>query len=457
MGRALGIYPGKDGNILVLLAGSPGRPRLLPPPAGGPGGRPPRAKVVLALPPGAALVRRIVLPFTRKDRLAKALRFQAERFLPGVSAEDLLLGHLVIRSSREGTDLLLAVARKKDVEGFLQGIGGQAGRPALVIPAWGAVLALLSSTGSLPARGLWVVLSFTGETILLFLLEEGAPLHVRRIPPGEGGPSQAARLAREIGFTLASAGVDAPLEGILALRPLPPALDPEELERETGLTLGTLDPLSSFGGGGDEGAAPAFGAALAGLGASGGGPVLREREPEERGLYERVRGPLLLGAFLLVLYLAFSLLAAMNARGRAEAYQGDLSRRARTLFHRFVKGGRPRFSSTFDQTLENLARRRKARGDGGGSWESFLDFLSLLTRSLPVDPRRVILSVDFKGGKATLRGEADDVTVLDALAHQLEQSGDFLVRTPFRMRGGNKGGRRKPLAFTIELTPRRGR
>ncbi len=459
MSRALGIHPGKRETALVLLGGSPGRPRLLPCPGPGPEGGLPRAKAVLALPPEVVKVRRVVLPISRKDLVAKALRFQAERFLPGASPEELLLGHVVVRSAKEGTDLLLSMAGKSRVEEFLRDQAPGGVKPALVIPSWGALFSLLLSTGSLPGKGRWEILCFLEETIFLLLLEDAKPLHVRRIPLGSGGTPLAARLARETRFTAASAGLEGldSLEGILAMQPLPPSLDLEDLERETGLSAGTVDPLASFREEGEEISPIAFGAALAGLGGPGRALALKEREPEEAGLYERIRGPLLLGAFFLVLWAAFSLMAAMTNRNRAEAYGADLSRRARSFFHRFVKSSKPAFSTTFDQTLENLARRKEENGAAGGDWESFLDFLSLLTRRLPVDPRRVILSVDFKGGKATLRGEADDVTVLDALAHQLEQSGDFLVRTPFRMRGGKRAGRRKPLAFTIELTPRRGR
>lgn len=459
MGKALGIHPGKGGAALVLLSGSAGRARLLAPDAPGPEGGLPKAAVVLALPEGMVKIRRIFLPFSRKDRIAKALRFQAERFLPGISPEELLLGHMVIRSDGDGSDLLLAMARKEEVKGLLESLGFAGVRPALVIPAWAALFHLLSVSGRLPRKGKWEILFFLEDVILLLLVEEGVPFHVRRIPAAGGGGSRASRVAGETRLTLAAAGVEDPLEGILVAAPLPGDLDLDDLEAQTGLPAAAVDLLAGFRDrwkGKGPLSAPALGAALAGLGRRGRILELREREPEEAGFYERARTPILLGVFFLVLWLAFSLMGTMTARGKTEEYCGDLSRRARSLFHRFVKGRKPRFSSTFDQTLENLARRKRESGTGG-NWESFLDFISLLTRHLPVDQRRVILSVNFKGGKATLRGEADDVTVLDALAHQLEQSGEFMVRTPFRMRGANRAGRRKPLAFTIELSPRRKR
>ena len=131
-----------------------------------------------------------------------------------------------------------------------------------------------------------------------------------------------------------------------------------------------------------------------------------------------------------------------------------MQKHARFWFKKVVQGKKPKFTSSFHKTLAGIAKRRTGTGAGAQDWRSFLDFMSILTEHLPANYETVIQSINFRGNKATIRGEAADVDSFEELAKGLEASGKFEVRTPFRIRSGRRNGPAR-LAFTIELSPRR--
>jgi hypothetical protein len=156
---------------------------------------------------------------------------------------------------------------------------------------------------------------------------------------------------------------------------------------------------------------------------------------------------------MLLALLAAELLGTMQAKSQAVGRLGKLNGEAKYWYGRVVKGKKPRFDSSFHKTIEAIAKRRSGAPAAEANWQSFLDFLRILCEHLPSGYQTVIQTISFRQEKATIRGEAQDVTSFEELARSLEKSGKFDIRTPFRMRSGRRDGPAR-LAFTIELSPR---
>ena len=422
----------------------------------------PVRKAAVAVPSRLVNVRKVTLPLTHEDQIGRTLRFQAERYLPGISPDDVAVDFLLTRKEKSLTELFLLIVKKSDLEEYLAPMRAAGIEAASITVDFAALMNAVAQAGLFEGASRTVVVHFTGEEILLLLVQDGRLQAVRRLPPGEesGIP---ARIAREVEYSLTSAGFEGAPDRAVLSGDLPGSLIVDALEHALDCEVTRFDAASQWkctAGPDAEVLLRRFpvapGAALGALGKAAVSVDFLREAYRYRTPYEVARKPLVLAAVLAVAFIAVELISTMMAAGQATDYYGRMNRHARSLFKSVVRGKKPKFSSTFHKTLAGLVKQRLNSNAGEQDWQSFLDFMRTLTLHLPTDDRTVILSVSFKGQKATLRGEADDVDSFEAVANSLEKSGKYEVRTPFRVRNQcRRQSARKPLSFTIELSPRR--
>ncbi len=467
MGASAGIFI-RNGHLQVAwLTGSVRKPRVRtfveadPANAFSEAGIPVR-KAAVALPSRLVNVRKITLPLTDEGQIGRTMRFQAERYLPGISPDDVAVDFLLTRKEKSLTELFLLVVKKSDLEEYLAPLRAAGIEAASITVDFAALMNVAAQARLFDGVSSTVLVHFSGEEILLLLVRDRHLQAVRRLPPGEasGIPE---RIAREVEYSLTSAGFDGTPGRTVLSGDLPESPIVDALEHALDCEVIRFDASASWKcSAGPEAEAllrrfpMAPGAALGALGKTAVSVDFLREAYRYRTPYEIARKPLVIAAVLVVAFIAVELISTMEAAGRAEDYYGRMNRHARSLFKSVVRGKRPKFSSTFHKTLAGLVKQRLNNNAGEQDWHSFLDFMNTLTLHLPTDDRTVILSVSFKGQKATLRGEADDVDSFEAIANSLEKSGKFEVRTPFRVRTQRRRqSARKPLSFTIELSPRR--
>ncbi len=76
------------------------------------------SKVVLALPANNVIVRRMELPAMPEERLAQAIRYEAESHIP-FPLDQVVMDHHVIEKSEEGTDLILSAVKEENLNKFI--------------------------------------------------------------------------------------------------------------------------------------------------------------------------------------------------------------------------------------------------------------------------------------------------------------------------------------------------
>lgn len=475
LARSTGIYVKNGRAAAVRIAGRAARPRLLEfnETVGPPGealkeiaislkANPARARLVL--PASRCAVRKAKLPLTNMQQIAKTVRFQAERYLPGVNPDDVVVDFFVTEKSADFTEAILVFVPRDALERDLAALRENGVEPDGVTVDFAALFNLASASGALSGSGPEVVVDYSTGGICLMLSLDGRLKHVRNLPPDGDDVSAreaAERLASEIEYTLKVSGVNVGLQRALFTGPLPVKLDMDAMEGSLGCDSQTYnleahlknepEPQASAG---LERYLPALGAAVEAAGKTAVSlNLLRETRPY-RNPYEMARKPLLLAAVLLVLFLAASLLEAMRRNDSAQKYADLLKKESQEWFGKAM-GTKARFSSrSFHKKLKSEAASGvKRRADGAAAWPSFLAFMRDLTEVMPADERTVVHTIVFKGNKATIRGDCDDVESYDALARVLDQSDCFKASTGFRKRSRRYQRGKKSISFLIELFP----
>jgi len=464
VGTAVGLTPRNGGVLAVRLRASGSRARLkaavqLQCNGSKPAVREllqeekfPAKRLALALPADLIKVRKTRLPLRSPSQIRKTIGFHAERILPDVSIDEILLDYFVTERGQDYTELLLLVVKRSDLAAFLDRLGLASEPPDTLTVDFVALFNLLAATGMYRGAASVAVVFFSPQCTTFLLVREGKLAAVRNFPTC-GATPLSERLKRELRYFftvegLASAPQRLVLCGCRAELSIQEAFEGTEVIE--------FDPARKLRAGKDTPpeALVAAGAALEALGKAELSLALREQGPAARHApYQVIRTPLFLSAVAALALLGAELLQTMQQRSAAGVYLARMNREAQYWFRRVVRGPKPKFSSSFNKTIEALAKQRSAKGGADGGWESFLDFLAVLCEHLPADYGVIIQSVNFRGNKATIRGEAADVDRFEALARSLEQSGEFRVRTPFRMRSGRRSLPAR-VAFTIELSPR---
>lgn len=416
-------------------------------------------RVTLALSGDIVRTRRVAVPLTSEAMIRSTIAFQAERLVPGVVADDVLVDFVVTGRSADETELLIAVVEKAALRERLDWLREGGLEPAAVTVDFVAELRLLSEAGALGGAERIAVVAAGEQSTRLLIVEDGRLIAERRLPASlSADPAQT--IARAVRFTTRTAGREG-VDRLVILGRVPEGAGPPLLRDLLGCEIRVFDPAEHVQvpeGGAHEDlvrrSPAAVGAAMARLGRRPGVAIdFLRREKRYRSGYESIRKPALAASVLLVAWIAVALIGAMQARGDAARHLARMHQHARALFDRVVDGKRPKYSSTFHKTLELVARQRSESGGAAQGWDSFLDFLRLLTEHIPCGTETLIQSVSFRGQKAVVRGEAASVAAFEELARGLEACGRFDVRTPFRMRSGRRDSPSR-LSFTIELAPR---
>lgn len=418
----------------------------------------PRKQVTLALPAHQVIVRKTTLPLTSSSQIQKTIKFHAERIIPGITPDEVVVDYLVTRRGPDFTELLLMAVKASTLAEW--GRRCQQVDVTCITVDFVVLFNLLSNCRMFKSADLCVAVDFSGDGVNLLVVHHGR-LSFFRALPGLPAAQTAKALQDAIQHALISADALDGLNRIILTGTLPADVTPEAMTAgRPDCEVMHFDPAGHMRFNQKQVKPEALkrmpiasGAALENLGTTALSINLKKEAYQYRSAYEMIRKPCFLMAILLVAGIALQLLSAMHERDNAETYLNSLNAQAKGLFKR-VAGGRVKFSGTFDKTLAGLAKKLAGENTGDKTWASFMDFLALFCLHVTGSDEAVIQSVSFDGKKAVIRGEAKSVDSFEQLAKSLEMSGKFTVRSPFRIRSGRRNQPAR-LAFTIELSPRR--
>ncbi len=423
------------------------------------GNRIPRKQVTVALPAHLVTCRKTTLPLTAASQIQKTIKFHAEKIIPGVTPDEVVVDYLVTAREAGFTELLLVVVRQQVLADYLKRFE-QLDVTGVTVD-FAVLFNLLYNFRMFKGAELCAVADFSGDAVTILLVRQEKLQFVRTLPalPKEN-PGRALRDA--LNYARISADAPPPVNRLILTGKVPEDVTidgfagEEEIEevitfdpaKHVHLNRKAVDPalLRTM--------PVASGAALENLGTTQIPINFKKEAYQYRSTYERIRTPCFLIAVLLVAAVAVSLLVTMNEKTAARNYLGSLNVQAKGLFNRVAKGSRAKFTGTFDKTLASLVKKLTIDNAGDKTWDSFIDFLALFCLHATAGEEAVIQSISFDGKKAVIRGEARSVDSFEQLAKGLEESGKFSVRTPFRIRSGRRNQPAR-LAFTIELSPRR--
>jgi hypothetical protein len=423
----------------------------------------PKKNAVLVLDSAGLVIRKITLPLKNPAQIRRTIKFQAERHALGATPAELYADFIITRREEAYTELILAAAKKRDVERDIAALAAIGIEVGAVTTDFAARFNALSAGRAFDDADSSVAAAFDGNSVQMLAVKLGRLVHVRNIayPKHEHPGVLAEMLAKEIDLTWVSAGLEGKCAKIILTGDQSIAPSPEELERIAGCRVAVFKPREALDLPGDESDSGLsrfdahIGAAIAALGAEAAEMDLLRGEREARSGYELIRKPLIIACLAFLAFLGFELLAAMESSSSANEYLGLLKKDARYWYDAALKGKKPRFSTaTFAKEIKNRAASGAAAGGGDGALGGFLDFTNSISELLNGNGNTIIHTVNFKGKGASIRGEADDVDSFEKLAKSIEDSGRFEVRTQFRMRGARKGGPRKAVSFTIDIKPK---
>jgi hypothetical protein len=170
--------------------------------------RTPRSNVVCSLPVQDVFAREVVVPFVREDQIRKTIRFEAEEYLPGTRADNMVVDFYKIGQIEQKSRVLVIAAKKDKIRAFLEFLSSSGVEPAATgldaayLFQAGLACRVLSYTDQPPAATFVTALS---EDRVCLVLAEGDRL--RRIRGFRLGENENAveKLVREINRTFAAA------------------------------------------------------------------------------------------------------------------------------------------------------------------------------------------------------------------------------------------------------------
>ena len=172
----------------------------------------------LVLPAKHGLMREVVVPFTKADHIRRTIPFEAERLIAGGRMEDYLIDFHRL-GGEEGKSRVFLTAMPVERVGAALSEATRAGcNPRVLDMDVGAAYNALLAAGYKPREeGIEAALVFCGETVLLYLHNDGELNKIRTMRSTRGDASRrASKLVRELRTTIASAGLEFTPAGLLA-------------------------------------------------------------------------------------------------------------------------------------------------------------------------------------------------------------------------------------------------
>jgi len=147
----------------------------------------------MAYDASSALFREFDLPFTNDEQVKKVVRFEAESHIP-LDIDDVIMQHLVLRTARDRSRILVAAIKKEDLLDRLDILDGTNLDPMFVDMDVFALLHALTATGVAAEHAVSVVINAQDASTSLMFLVEGKLYSVRSLRLGTHGihvPSEA--------------------------------------------------------------------------------------------------------------------------------------------------------------------------------------------------------------------------------------------------------------------------
>jgi len=347
--RSCGIRIGQTGFELVVLDGSPKKPKLVLHKLGRfpadsedleadmvaairaelKGLKLPDDNVGLAVDTGLAAFRTVKLPFADREKIEEVIKFEVENQLPQWEIDDVIVDFLRLSSSSVETKLLVT-AVPKDKLGMRLTVCESVGLEPLEAELEAtAVVNAAQQAGVLGEESAQVLVHVGESSTSVIVVDGGALRSVRAIHAGalltssgvpiggepveEGAhapslPEIAARIRRELGRTVSGAQTVHPIECIYAC-----GFGVDELLGDSVVDLPVrrlevIDPEQVPDPAERDQLAVAFGVALRQLGGGIVTPRLRREELRHLGKFERLELPLAVLGLLIVTLLSVKLI-----------------------------------------------------------------------------------------------------------------------------------------------------
>src|SRR3954462_10968211 len=135
--------------------------------------RVPVANVVASVRAQEAVMREIVVPFTREDQISKTIKFQAENYFHSTSIEDLVIEWLNFAELDGKSKLLVAGVKKAHIERWLRFLEECGTDPVAIDLDIAAFYNAYHDAGVFEGKGLVLVVEIEADTLKIALVEDG--------------------------------------------------------------------------------------------------------------------------------------------------------------------------------------------------------------------------------------------------------------------------------------------
>lgn len=135
--------------------------------------RVPLANVVASVRAQDAVVREIVVPFTRDDQIAKTIKFQAENYFHSTSIDDLVIEYLKFAELEGKSKLLVAGVKKAHIERKLRFLEECGIDPVAIDLDLAALYNAYHHAGVFEGKGLVLIVEIEADTLKIAVVEEG--------------------------------------------------------------------------------------------------------------------------------------------------------------------------------------------------------------------------------------------------------------------------------------------
>jgi Tfp pilus assembly PilM family ATPase len=133
----------------------------------------PVANVVTCVRAQEAVIREIMVPFTRDDQIAKTIKFQAENYFHSTSIDDLVIEYLKFAELEGKSKLLVAGIKKAHIERKLRFLEECGVDPVAIDLDVAALYNCYADAGVFEGKGLVLVVEIEADTLKVAIVEDG--------------------------------------------------------------------------------------------------------------------------------------------------------------------------------------------------------------------------------------------------------------------------------------------